>query len=169
MNNDNYYVSKNFKISKMTLNDLSLIYNTLNTNFDNFWNSNTLKDELLSKTSHYICIKNSDNIIIGFCGIKINFDTADLMNIVIRKDFRHLGIGSFLLQHIIDFCKNINNNPITNNISSIFLEVNENNTNAIKLYEKYNFNKISIRKNYYNTENAIIMKLNLNEENNTKI
>lgn len=38
----------------------------------------------------------------------------------------------------------------------IHLEVNCNNIAAIKLYEKFNF-KIHIRKNYYKSEDAIIM------------
>ena len=146
----------NFKISKMNINDLELISNILTTDFDDFWNIDTFKKELLSENSYYICIKDiSFDKIIGFCGVKINLDTADLMNIVIKKDFRNLHMGSLLLNAIINFCKN------TNSISSIFLEVNKNNMSAIKLYEKYNFNKISIRKNYYKNEDAIIMKLNL--------
>ena len=46
------------------------------------------------------------------------------------------------------------------NVNSLTLEVNETNTYAIKLYEKYNFKKIGLRKNYYaQNENAIIMTL----------
>ena len=46
------------------------------------------------------------------------------------------------------------------NITSITLEVNENNLPAQKLYEKYKFKNLGIRKNYYkNGENAIIMTL----------
>ena len=42
-----------------------------------------------------------------------------------------------------------------NNIS---LEVKEKNVPAIKLYEKYGFEKVGIRKKYYNgIDNAIIM------------
>ena len=166
MNNNSIYNTlnkeNNFQISKMTLNDLDLLSNILTTNFDDFWEVDTLKKELLSDSSTYFCVKDiSTNSIIGFCGIKINLDTADLMNIVVRKGFRNLGVGSLLLKSIILFCNNYNYNNTTSTISSIFLEVNENNLNAIKLYEKYNFYKISIRKNYYKNQNAIIMKLNL--------
>ncbi len=37
------------------------------------------------------------------------------------------------------------------------LEVNEKNTPAILLYKKYGFEQISVRKNYYNDDDAIIM------------
>ena len=40
------------------------------------------------------------------------------------------------------------------------LEVNENNIPAIKLYEKFNFQKVGLRKKYYNNiDNAILMTL----------
>ena len=49
----------------------------------------------------------------------------------------------------------------------IFLEVRESNKVAINFYKKNNFKEISIRKNYYSepTENAIIMKLEVNVNN----
>ena len=40
----------------------------------------------------------------------------------------------------------------------IFLEVNQKNLNAIKLYKKNDFEEISVRKNYYGlNEDALIM------------
>ena len=48
------------------------------------------------------------------------------------------------------------------NSLNIFLEARVNNTPAIKLYEKHDFRRISIRKNYYQTsdgkQDAIIFK-----------
>jgi len=77
------------------------------------------------------------------------------MNIVVKKNKRNLGIGSLLLKYIIDYSEK-------NKISSITLEVNENNIPAIKLYEKYNFQKVGLRKKYYNnTDDALIMTLKL--------
>ena len=77
------------------------------------------------------------------------------MNIVTRIDKRNSGFASKLLDYIIKYCK-------TTPFTSITLEVNEFNTYAIQLYEKFNFKKIGLRKNYYKqNENAIIMTLNL--------
>ena len=73
----------------------------------------------------------------------------------VKKDFRHLGIGTKILEKLISISKELKFNSIT-------LEVNENNKNAIKLYEKFGFEKLGIRKKYYNhTDNAIIMTLYL--------
>ncbi len=138
----------------LNLSDLNLLSNNLTLDFDDFWSIDTLKSELKSENTYYICAK-KNNTILGFAGIRYFDNTADLMNIVIKKDSRKLGLGSLLLETIIEFCKK------DNDITSIMLEVNENNSNAIKLYEKYGFKKISIRKNYYKNDSAVIMRLSI--------
>lgn len=146
-------MEQDFKIFEMTLDDLNLIKDNLTCDFDEFWNYEILKDELLSSNSRYIVTKNINNIIVGFCGIKIIFDTAEIMNIVTKKDFRSNGIGTLMLDYIIDYCKN-------NKIKNINLEVNSTNTVAINLYKKYNFKEVGLRKKYYNnTYDAILMSL----------
>ena len=41
----------------------------------------------------------------------------------------------------------------------MMLEVRASNIGARKLYKKYGFNEISVRKGYYNGEDAIIMEV----------
>lgn len=59
--------------------------------FDDFWNENILKEELLSSSSYYIIAK-SENDIIGFAGIKFLLDEAHITNIVTRTDKRNNGV-----------------------------------------------------------------------------
>lgn len=148
-------MKNNFNISKMNFDDLEIIKPVLENDFDNYWNYNILKDELGSSNSIYLVAKNtSNNEIVGFAGIKLIVDEAEIMNIVVKKSYRNLKIGSLLLENLILLCK-------TNNISSIFLEVNENNKIAQKLYNNFGFKNISVRKNYYNKNNGIVMKKTL--------
>ena len=137
----------------MSLNDLENIKNILISDFDDFWNYNILKDELESENSIYIVAK-SNNEIIGFAGIKILLDEADIMNIVTKKCYRNQGIGTLLLKNLISTSKN-------SNLHSLSLEVNEENKIAIHLYENLGFKNIGIRKNYYKSKNGKIMALNL--------
>ena len=98
--------------------------------------------------------KSLDNIIVGFAGIKIILDTAELMNIVTKKSFRANGIGKLMLEYLINMCKK-------EKIKTLNLEVNSQNTIAINLYKKYNFKEVGLRKKYYNnTYDAILMSLN---------
>lgn len=139
-----------FYIDYMNLSDLDHIKDILNTDFDDFWNYSVFKDELTSKNSTYFVIKNKENKILGFAGIKIILDEAEIMNIVTKKDYRNQGIGNLLLDKIILEVKN-------KGIRKINLEVNANNTIAIHLYEKFGFSKDGERKNYYNGQKAILM------------
>ena len=87
--------------------------------------------------------------------VQFVLDEATITNIVTKKVIRNAGIGSQLLEFIINYCK-------SNNMKTITLEVNENNISALKLYKKFNFEQIGLRKNYYNnTDNAIIMNLDI--------
>lgn len=139
-------------INKMSISHLEEIKDILSTEFDDFWTYSVFKSELENPNSKYfVAIRNDE--IIGFAGIWKAIDDMHITNIVTKISKRHLGIASMLLEKLIDVSKE-------ENVNSLTLEVNENNTYAIKLYEKYNFKKIGLRKNYYaQNENAIIMTL----------
>jgi ribosomal-protein-alanine acetyltransferase len=143
------------QINNMNLNDLESICSNLEKDFDDFWNYNILKNELQNPNSIYFVVKDKNNNILGFAGILKILDEADITNIVVKKDYRNKGIGTMLLKHLILEAKK-------QNLLTITLEVNEKNKNAILLYKKFKFEELGIRKKYYNnTDNAIIMTLNL--------
>lgn len=144
----------NIEIEVMTLDDLEIIKDILASDFDEFWNYNVFKSELQSENSQYLVAK-LNNEIIGFAGIKIIIDEADIMNIVTKKAYRNQGIGTLLLNEIISLCQKLN-------LNSISLEVNEINKSAIHLYKNFGFEKVGNRKNYYNNSNAILMTKGLN-------
>ena len=139
---------KNIVIQDMKMSDLTNL--ELN-QFDDFWNIDILKDELNSEISRFICAK-YENKMVGFAGIKVVLDEADIMNIAVKKDYRRQGIATLLLNHILDFCKE-------KGIKTINLEVNEENFSAISLYQKFGFEECGRRKQYYdNKYDAILMK-----------
>ena len=143
------------KLSKMSIEDLKSIKNVLASDFDNFWSYDVLEEELECDNSYVIVAKVDENTIVGFAGLKVILDEADIMNIVVKKDFRHNGIGSVLLENLINYSKDLN-------LKTITLEVNENNLSAIRLYDKFSFDKLGIRKNYYDGKSdAIIMSKKL--------
>lgn len=104
-----------------------------------------------------------NNQIVGFCICQYVADEANLFNIAIHPDFRKQGLARELLNHLIDALITIKS-PCP--ISTLWLEVRQSNTPAIKLYHTLGFNQITIRKNYYPTtngkqEDAIIMAYTL--------
>ncbi len=136
--------------SNMNMSDLEEIKAILVSDFDDFWTYSILKDELNCSSSHYIVAK-LNNEIVGFCGIKVVLDSADIMNIVVKKDFRNLGIGTALLNEIITLCLSLN-------LSSITLEVRKDNEYAISLYKNFGFETLGVRKKYYNGIDGFIME-----------
>ena len=140
------------QISSMSISHLDEIKDILSSEFDNFWTYSVFKSELQNPNSKYF-IATIDDEIVGFAGIWKAVDDMHITNIVTKISKRHLGIASMLLEKLIEVSKE-------ENVNSLTLEVNETNTYAIKLYEKYNFKKIGLRKNYYaQNANAIIMTL----------
>lgn len=142
------------EIFEMKIQDLDLIADNLEKDFDNFWNYNVFKSELESENSKYLVAKINGQIV-GFAGIIPIVDECDISNIVVHKDFRNQKIGSFLLQQLIDLAVSLN-------LKIINLEVRESNISAIKLYKKFGFEVCGLRKKYYdNTQNAILMQKKL--------
>lgn len=134
----------------MTLADFEEIKDILLEEFDNFWKPSILESELKSENSKYIVAKENGKIV-GFAGLWFSPIDAEITNIVTKKSERKRGIGTLLLDKLIEMAKEANRDNIS-------LEVNENNVAAGILYENAGFEIAGIRKNYYNgKENAIIM------------
>ena len=115
------------KIEKMKMQDLS----KMNIDeFDDFWNTNILENDLKQDSSYYVIAKEKDEIL-GFAGLNFVLDEATISNIAVRKDMRNKKIGTMLLLELINKAKEKS--------SLITLEVNIKNTVAIHLYEKYGF------------------------------
>ena len=141
-------------IEKMTIQDLELIKDILETDFDGFWTYSVFKSELENENSRYIAAK-IDNQIVGFAGIWKSVDDVHITNIVTKKDFRQKGIGKALLDKLIQISKQENINAVT-------LEVRHTNIPAINFYLKHGFKKVGLRKNYYkNQDDAILMTKNI--------
>lgn len=138
----------------MTLTDVITIKNNLISDFDDFWTYHILKEELENQNSSYLVAK-IDNEIVGFAGIKIILDEADIMNIVTKKTYRNQGIGTLLLENLISLSKKLN-------LKTLSLEVSEENLPAIHLYRKFGFEYLGVRKNYYQDKNGYIMTKKLN-------
>jgi len=140
----------NIEIYDMTFNDIKTLEPIFHTEFDDFWTIDNLKSELGNPNSKCIVAKLDDKIV-GFAGIWFSVDDAHITNIVVHKAFRHKGIGSILLEKLIELSKVK---------SSLTLEVNTKNECAYNLYLKYGFKNLGIRKKYYkNLDDAYIMTL----------
>lgn len=133
-------------INKCNINDINRIIELgklINTNFDKL---NNLEEIIKNKEiiGYYI-----DNKLVGFIIFKTMYEITDLLYIVVDKLYRRKSIASKLLEELIG------------NSEKVMLEVRCDNDNAIKLYKKYDFKIINIRKKYYENMDAYVMELML--------
>lgn len=114
------------------------------------WSAESFQSEVAKDNGIVICCYD-DDCVVGLISGYFAGDEADITSVAVDESHRRNGIA---LQLIADF-----ENHLPDYISEIFLEVRETNIPAISLYEKCGFEKLSIRKNFYEnpTENAVIM------------
>ena len=143
-------------IKKLTSADIDYIEQIFNLEKEIFkssaFNKNYL-DTLIKGNNSFIYVYLIENKVCGYLIILDSIDVYEILAIATIEKYRNKGIAQELLAKI--------------RIKNIFLEVRESNQTAINFYKKNNFKEISIRKNYYSepTENAIIMKLEVNVNN----
>ncbi len=84
-------------------------------------------------------------------------ECVNIINFLIKPELQNKGYGSYLLQKTIEEIKK------KFEIQKIILNVQESNSTAIKLYEKFNFKKQpkKLEKYYQSGENAYLMELNI--------
>ena len=142
-------------IKKLTSDDIDYIEQIFNLEKEIFKNSAFSKsylNTLIKGDNSFIYIYLIDDKVCGYLIILDSIDVYEILAIATVEEYRNKGIAQELLNKI--------------KIKNIFLEVRESNQTAINFYKKNKFKEISIRKNYYSkpTENAIIMKLEVNNE-----
>ncbi len=95
----------------------------------------------------------------GFVMSRLAADEAEILTICLDSGQRHRGYGAMLLQHHIA-------NLARRGTSALFLEVDEGNESALKLYRRFNFVKVGERPGYYPKADgtralALILRRNL--------
>lgn len=116
------------------------------------WSLNLIED--ICKNENAVCrvCIDQNKRVVGYYTFNIVCGDADINNIAVDKSMQGKGIGSILLQDLINCAKNLHINALT-------LEVNINNIKAVNLYKKFGFEQVGLRKKFYlNTDDAIIMQ-----------
>lgn len=82
-------------------------------------------------------------------------DEVEILHLGTAPDYRHHGYGYTILNETLKILK-------LDNVTRCFLEVDNSNHHAIKLYESCGFTAIGRRQNYYhNGQDAIILEKQL--------
>jgi ribosomal-protein-alanine N-acetyltransferase len=90
--------------------------------------------------------------VIGYICANYIMDEGHIMNLAVHHNFRRRGIGTKLVEEILDELKE-------NDCRYIYLEVRFSNLRARNFYERFGFRVAGIRRNYYTSpiEDAALM------------
>ena len=106
------------------------------------------KDSIFRHDQNKYLVAEENGKIIGYIGTEEISGETHIINMAVHPENRKQGIGKKLIEAVLD------------DENVFFLEVRASNNAAQKLYEKYGFEKVGVRKNYYedNGEDAYIMR-----------
>ena len=126
-----------------------MIYELTNLNeLDNsFISKEYISKELENNPFGKVLLLKEDNEIIGYLYYSDIYERVEINQFEINSIHRNCGKGDQLLKYLINTVK-----------KDITLEVKEDNTPAIHIYEKNGFEKKAIRKGYYNGIDGILME-----------
>ncbi|MFC4910719.1 ribosomal protein S18-alanine N-acetyltransferase [Actinomadura gamaensis] len=117
------------------------------------WSERMLRDELADqpRTRHYV-VAEEDGEIVGYAGLAAAADQADVQTIGVRADLRGRGIGAALLTELLD-------EAVRRGSAQVFLEVRADNDPARRLYERFGFVRVGLRRRYYQPSgvDAVVM------------
>lgn len=143
---------------RMTADDVEAVYAIELATFPTPWTLDSFHYEMReNKYAHYIIAEDVTGII-GFCGMWLVIDAAQITNVAVVESVRGKGIGEALMREAMRVAREAE-------MEVMSLEVRVTNIVAQNLYRKLGFQDGGIRKGYYtdNGEDALVMWVNINE------
>lgn len=144
-------------IRKMELKDLDQVYHVDLASFSAPWKRKTYELELTENSfAHYFVVETEDAEIVGYVGLWLIMEDAQITNIAVHPKYRGYKIGEKLFGFAMQYAQ-------IEGAQTLSLEVRVSNIVAQNLYTKFGMKKGGIRKAYYpdNGEDAIVMWVNL--------
>ncbi len=140
-------------VEKMTVWDIDEVAMIENESFPSPWPPWVFVRDVRDRRS--VCrVARAGGRLVGYAVAWLLKTEMHIGNIAVAEPFRRKGIGSILLEDLIGTARD-------NRVKRITLEVRATNTRAIALYEKFGFERVAVKPNYYRAENedALVMAL----------
>ncbi len=121
---------------------------------DDPWTLEQFWQELAHQTRHYV-VALEDGDVVGYAGAFVLAPDADVQTIAVRRDHQGSGTGARLLSALLD-------EAADRGATHVMLEVRSDNAAALHLYERFGFERISVRRRYYpDGGDALVMRVRL--------
>jgi ribosomal-protein-alanine N-acetyltransferase len=147
---------RDVRFRPMSMPDVALVAAVERASYQFPWSEGVFRDCV---RVGYLCrVVEAANEIAGYGIMSFGAGEAHILNICIRSDLRGLGVGRSLMGYLLDRARD-------EYMQDVFLEVRPSNTVAIQLYESIGFERVGLRKSYYQAangrEDALVYKLAL--------
>ncbi|NNJ17585.1 ribosomal protein S18-alanine N-acetyltransferase [Pseudomonas putida CSV86] len=148
-------MSDTLSFRRMTEADLDAVLKIEYAAFSHPWTRGIFLDGL---KSYEIWLMFEGEQQVGHGVINVIIDEAHLLNITVKPESQGRGLGLRLLEHLMARAYELNGREC-------FLEVRASNQSAYRLYERYGFNEVGRRRDYYpapgGREDALVMACTL--------
>ncbi len=124
------------------------------------WTEATWREELAAAPdTRYYLVAEDAGVIVGYAGLMLSIDQADVQTIGVEPGKRGRGVGRALLTALVAEAR-------ARRCADLLLEVRADNTPALHLYESYGFERIARRRAYYTGADgsridALVLRLRL--------
>ena len=120
------------------------------------WTIGNFRDSMLSAYECWSCWTRSE--LIGYAIIMTALDEAHLLNFAVASRWQRRGVGAEFLQFLIDRARESKRDVL-------YLEVRPSNAAGVRLYERFGFKQLGVRRDYYpaltGREDALFLGLSI--------
>ncbi len=113
------------------------------------WPPRVFFDELARIDRVYVVAEDADGIA-GYAGLLLVEGDAHVTTLAVSPQARRASLGTRLMLALVDAA-------LERNASHLTLEVRVSNAGAQRLYERFGFAPVGLRKDYYRDEDALVM------------
>ena len=128
--------------------------------FSRPWSKRMLAEELDNACAAFLVAEDGDTgAVLGYAGLLAMMDEGYITNVAVFPEYRRCGVAAKIIEVFMNFARG-------NQLSFLTLEVRPSNEAAIALYQRFGFEEVGRRRNYYDLpkEDALILTRYFKEE-----
>jgi [ribosomal protein S18]-alanine N-acetyltransferase len=137
-------------IRPMTTRDIPVVAALETKIYPQPWAIGVFNDELAQPNRRYVVAEDAHQGIVGYAGLLVVDEDAHITTLAVDQTARRHRLGTRLMLELVDAAVYAGAQHLT-------LEVRVSNAAAQRLYQRFGFAPVGMRKNYYVDEDAVVM------------
>lgn len=139
----------NLAVRPLTEDDLENVVEIEAASFTEPWPLHMFQSELAQPSRVYRAVDRSGSLC-GYAGMMLVGEDAHIVTLAVMPGERRRGVGSLLMVSLIEAAR-------VHGTRNLTLEVRRSNDAAQDLYRRFGFEEVGLRRDYYRTEDAVVM------------